>query len=173
MSNIQAILKQLFAAYPNTQVTAETVAVYLRLLGDIAPSDLQVIVDQAVATCRFLPTVSELRDSLHALETMGELSWGEAWEDVQKEIRRIGSYGVPVFKTELTAAVVRSMGWKVLCASENPQTDRAQFRDIYNAMQSRQANVKKLLPQAREWSERNGGLSPLGDMVKLIAVKRD
>lgn len=173
MNNIQAILKQLFAAYPNTQVTAETVAVYLRLLGDIAPADLQVIVDQAVATCKFLPTVAELRDSLHALEAMGELSWGEAWEDVQKEMRRIGSYGVPAFKTELTAAVVRSMGWKVLCASENPQTDRAQFRDIYNAMQSRQANVKRLLPQAREWSERNGGMSPLGDMVKLIAVKRD
>lgn len=171
MRDIQGILKQLFSAYPNTQVTPETVAVYLRLLGDIAPTDLQVIVDQAVATCKFLPTVAELRDMRHSMEAMGELSWGEAWEDVQREMRRIGSYGVPAFRTELTAAVVRSMGWKVLCASENPQTDRAQFRDIYNAMQVRQGNVKKLLPQAREWSERNGGLAPLGEMVKRIAME--
>jgi len=170
LSGIQGILKQLFSAYPNTQVTPETVAVYLRLLADFAPADLQVIVDQAVATCKFLPTVAELRDMRHAMEAMGELSWGEAWEDVQKEMRRIGSYGVPQFRTELTAAVVRSMGWKTLCASENPQTDRAQFRDIYNAMQTRQGGVRKLLPQAREWSERNGGLAPIGETVKRIAA---
>ena len=54
--------------------------------------------------------------------------------------------------------------------SENPQTDRAQFRDIYSGMQTRQHSAQKLLPQAREWSERNGGLAPLGDMVKRIAA---
>lgn len=170
MSNIQGILKQLFSAYPNTQVTPETVAVYLRLLGDIEPGDLQVIVDQAVATCKFLPTVAELRDMRHAMTQMGELSWGEAWENVQSEMRRIGNWGTPQFRTELTAAVVRSMGWKELCVSENPQTDRAQFRDIYSGMQTRQHSAQKLLPQAREWSERNGGLAPLGDMVKRIAA---
>ena len=84
---------------------------YLRLLGDIEPDDLQVIVDQAVATCKFLPTVAELRDMRHAMTQMGELSWGEAWENVQSEIRRIGNWGTPQFRTELTAAVVRSMGW--------------------------------------------------------------
>lgn len=169
MNNIQGILKQLFSAYPNTQVTPETVAVYLRLLGDIEPDDLQIVVDQAVATCKFLPTVAELRDMRHAMTQMSELSWGEAWENVQSEMRRIGNWGVPQFSTELTSAVVRSMGWRELCASENPQTDRAQFRDIYNGMQTRQHSTQKLLPQAREWSERNGGLKPIGDIVKQIA----
>ena len=111
--NVGSILKQLFAAYPNAQVTPETVAVYMRLLRDIQPEDLQVTVDQAIATCKFLPTVAELRDTLHGLTAIGQLSWGEAWENVQAEMRRIGSYGAPRFSSDLTASVVRSMGWKL------------------------------------------------------------
>ena len=153
--NIGPILKQLFAAFPNTQISDGTVAVYMRLLADIPPEALQVAVDQAIATCKFLPTVAELRDTLHGLSAIGQLSWGEAWEDVQTEMRRIGSYGVPKFSSELTAAVVRSMGWKTLCASENPQTDRAQFRDMYNALAARRDSDLKLLPQAREYANDN------------------
>ena len=153
--NIGPILKQLFAAFPNTQISEGTVAVYMRLLADIPPESLQVAVDQAIATCRFLPTVAELRDTLHGLSAIGQLSWGEAWEDVQKEMRRIGSYGVPQFSSELTGAVVRSMGWKTLCASENQQTDRAQFRDMYNALAARRDGEQKLLPQAREYASAN------------------
>lgn len=166
MSNIGSILKQLFAAFPNTQISEGTVAVYLRLLSDIPPEALQVAVDQAIATCRFLPTVAELRDTLLGLSTIGQLSWGEAWENVQSEMRRVGSYGVPHFSSDLTASVVRSMGWKTLCASENPQTDRAQFRDMYTALAARQAGEQKLLPQAREYaSETTGRLLPIGRLL--------
>lgn len=170
--NIGAILKQLFAAFPNAQVTPETVAVYMRLLRDIQPADLQVAVDQSIATCKFLPTVAELRDTLHGLTVVGQLTWGEAWEDVQKEMRRIGSYGVPAFSSDLTAAVVRSMGWKTLCASENPQTDRAQFRDMYNALAERRGNEQKLLPEAREWaSENNSRMIPIGRLLAGVVER--
>ena len=164
--NIGPILKQLFAAFPNTQISEGTVAVYMRLLADIPPESLQVAVDQAIATCRFLPTVAELRDTLHGLSAIGQLSWGEAWENVQSEMRRIGSYGVPQFSSELTASVVRSMGWKTLCASENPATDRAQFRDMYNALATRREGEQKLLPQAREWASENSRMLPVGRLLE-------
>ena len=172
MSDTFSILKQLFSAFPNTQVSEATVAVYLRLLRDIQPDDLQVAVDQAIATCKFMPTVAELRDTLHGLTAIGQLSWGEAWEDVQKEMRRIGSYGGPAFSNELTAAVVRSMGWKVLCASENPQTDRAQFRDMYNALAARRDSEQKLLPRAREWAGENR-MIPIGRLLEGIVAQRE
>lgn len=155
MNHIGPILKQLFAAYPNAQVAPETVAVYLRLLADIAPEDLQVVVDQAIATCKFLPTVAELRDMQHALRSAGSLTWGEAWERVQLAMREVGSYGTPRFRDELTQRVVTSIGWRNLCASENPVADRAQFRDMYTALAQRQTDNHKLLPAARDWSERN------------------
>ena len=165
-NNIGPILKQLFAAFPNTQATPETIAVYLRLLADIPPEALQVAVDQAIATSKFLPTVAELRDTLHGLTAIGQPSWGEAWEAVQTEMRRIGSYGVPQFADPLTASVVRSMGWKTLCASENQATDRAQFRDMYNALAARREGDQRLLPQAREWANENSRMLPVGRLVE-------
>lgn len=162
------VLAQLFACYPNTEVGRETTAMYVRLLQDIPPDELQTVVDQAVATCRFLPTIAELRDMRHSLQNANRLTWAEAWDSVQREIRRVGSYSTPRFDDELTERTVKAMGWKSLCASENPATDRAQFRDMYNAMAGRQETAQKLLPQARELVERNGG--GLVEMRRLLGV---
>ena len=173
MNETMNALKQLFAAYPQTQVSEQTVAVYLKMLRDIPAEALQVAVDQSIATCKFLPTVAELRDTLHGLTQIGALTWGEAWDDVQKEMRRIGSYGVPQFRSPLTAQVVRSMGWKTLCASENIQTDRAQFRDMFNALLQRQERNDKLLPQARDWAMQNVGPHLLSDVVGAVLARAE
>jgi hypothetical protein len=160
------ILKQLFAAFPNTQVEAGTVAVYMRMLRAIPVGELQAIVDQAIATCRFLPTVSELLDVHHGLDNIARLTWVEAWAEVQSEMRRIGSYGAPQFNDQITAQVVRSMGWRDLCASEMPGVDRAQFRDMYTALMARQDSDSRLLPQARELAARRSGLLiPLSELL--------
>lgn len=169
------ILAQLFACYPNTVVEPQTTAMYVRILSasGIAPDELQTVVDQAVATCKFLPTIAELLDMWHALGNVNRLTWADAWELVVKEIRRVGSYSTPRFDDELTAKCVQAMGWKALCASENPQTDRAQFRDMYNALAARQEGAQKLLPQARELAGRlsaNGHAGPVA-LGKLLEVK--
>jgi hypothetical protein len=165
---ITSILRQLFAAYPNSQATPETVAVYVRLLSDIPLDDLQTIVDQVIANDKFLPTIAELRDMHHTLNHADQITWADAWDSVMAEMRRIGSYGSPHFEDELTARVVKSMGWKALCASENTQTDRAQFRDMYNAIASRQESAQKLLPQARELAERSGGMISMRKLLGTI-----
>ncbi len=168
--NAGMVLKQLFAAYPNTEVTPETIAMYMRLLKDIAPEDLQVVVDQAIATSKFLPTIAELRDMHHGLRHISRLSWVEAWDSVQREMRRIGSYGVPHFDDELTTRAVRAMGWKTLCASENAMADRAQFRDMYNTLLARVDSDQKLLPQARELAGRqSAGLISLHELLEVKA----
>ena len=163
---VQGILKQLFAAYPQAQVSAETVAVYLRLLADVPPADLQVAVDQAIVNSRFLPTVAELRDALLNLRQVERPSWTEAWDEVTRELRRVGSWGVPQFASPWTAQIVRAMGWRELCQSENPQTDRAQFRDLFNALATRQDQVGRLLPQSVAWAaEHRGAPVQIGDLL--------
>lgn len=175
--NVTSILRQLFAAYPNTAVTPETVAMYVRLLSDIPPAELQTVVDQAVATCKFLPTIAELRDMRHSLHNANRLTWADAWDAVQREIRRIGSYGTPRFDDPITARVVEAMGWKTMCAAlvENVATDRAQFRQMYEGYASRQEVAQKLLPQARELVERNagsnGGLIAMGRLLGVNGQK--
>jgi len=162
-----SVLAQLFACYPNTEVGKETTAMYVRLLSDIPPDELQTVVDQAVATCRFLPTIAELRDMRHSLQHANRLTWADAWDSVQREIKRVGSYSTPHFDDPLTERAVKAMGWKALCASENPATDRAQFRDMYNALAGREETMQKLLPQAREYAERSagGGLIAMGRLL--------
>jgi hypothetical protein len=157
--SIMPIIRQLVSAYPNAQVTVETIAVYDRLLSDIPPGDLQTVVDQCVAECKFMPTVAELRERYHALtRTIGRMSAGEAWGKVKAEIRRIGSWGTPTFDDPIIARVVRNMGWMELCTSESPEgVDRAQFERAYNDLIARDEQVHKLLPQARELAEERTG----------------
>jgi hypothetical protein len=164
----ELLFKRLFAAYPNTQIADETMGVYVENLIDIPLGELQVIIKQAIATHKFLPTVAEIRDMRHGLQHFEQLTYVEAWDTVVKEIRRIGSYGAPQFQDPITARVVKSMGWRELCMSENPGIDRAQFRDMYNALLSRQERDQKLLPQARDYVQNRGMISMrqlLGTMV--------
>lgn len=156
-----SILKQLFSAYANAQVTVETIAVYDRLLSDIPAGDLQTVVDQCVAECKFLPTVAEIRERYHALSrTLGQLTAADAWGQVKSEIRRIGSWGTPTFDDPIVAKVVRNMGWMEICTSESPEgVTLAQFTRMYNELVNRNELLQKLLPQAREMAEQHiGGL---------------
>lgn len=165
------VLAQLFSAYPNSQATKETVFMYDRLLKDIPPTELQVVVDQAVAESEFLPTIARLRDMHRRLGNITLTTWEAGWEKVLKEIRRIGIYGTPVFDDEYTTQTVRTMGWRELCLSENQAVDRAQFRDIYTNLAARQDGLDKLLPQARRLAVgkmQERGLLPVG---KLLGVK--
>lgn len=157
-----AILRQLFSAYPNSQATVETIAVYDRLLADIPATDLQTVIDQCIAECKFLPTVAEIRERYHKLtRTLGHLTATDAWGMVKAEIRRIGSWGTPTFDDPIVAHVVKRMGWLELCTSESPEgVDRAQFERMYNETVARGEQVAKLLPQARDLAEQRitGGL---------------
>lgn len=160
MDEMEFVLAQLFSAYANAKIDEGLVAVYMRLLADIPPADLQAVVDQAIAECKFLPTVAELRERYHTLtRTMGQLSATDAWGVVKAEIRRVGSWGTPTFADPTIAKVVRNMGWLELCTSESPEgVDRAQFERAYNELVSRGEQVQKLLPQARDLAERRIGL---------------
>lgn len=162
IEEIGFVLGQLFSAYAHAKIDEGLSAVYIRLLADIPPGDLQATVDQCIAECKFLPTVAEIRERYHALtRTMGQLTASDAWGQVKAEIRRIGSWGVPEFSDPIIAKVVRNMGWNELCMSESPEgVDRAQFERAYNETLNRGEQVQKLLPQAREMAERRitGGL---------------
>ena len=50
----------------------------------------------------------------------------------------------------------------------NPQADRAQFRDMYNALATRREGEQKLLPQAREWATENSRLLPVGRLLEAL-----
>lgn len=169
--SITPIIKQLFSAYPNTQATVATIAIYDRLLSDIPPAELQTVVDQCIASCKFLPTVAEIREEWHKLTTrLGQPSPAEAWSEVLRQIRAVGYIGVPEFDDAVTARVVRAMGWRELCASENMVADRAHFMRMYEQIVERGEQVNRLLPQAIEMAQRhNPGLQHISRFLPNFA----
>jgi hypothetical protein len=171
---VKGVLMQLFAAYPNTKAEDETIAVYLRGLKNmnITVEELQVVVDQAIATERFLPPISVLREIHRSLTAnLNQMDGEEAWGLVQSEIRRIGSWGTPRFEDERTAKAVQAMGWLNLCQSDAPGVERAQFMRIYNSMAQRAERIDKLLPQAKAMAEHRG-LLPVDTVVKALALRK-
>lgn len=158
-----SIMKQLFMTYPNVSAGPETIAMYLRLTGDIPEDALQVAIDQCISGCKFLPTIAEIRETWLTATLPAVRGWAEAWDEVQQQMRKVGYVGTPRFSDELTERVVKSFGWRTLCASENTSTDRAQFRDMYTQLAQRQHEVSRMLPATKELALKANAVPRLTD----------
>lgn len=58
------ILTPMFAAFPNTNADDATFAIYVRMLRDVDPQTLAAAVLKAMNSCKFLPTVAEIREQI-------------------------------------------------------------------------------------------------------------
>jgi hypothetical protein len=109
---------------------------------------------QCLASCRFFPTIAELREAVFAmLPQANALTAGEAWAEVMREIRRTGAdqhHGPPQFSSPVVAETVASLGWRNLCLSENEVADRAHFMRVYDSLANRVQSQIRMLPQVRQ-----------------------
>lgn len=164
----------LIAAYPNTQVTGDTINVYVRMLEDVPVQVLDCAVKQSLAECKFFPSVAELREKVFALSSnVSQVPDGwAAWGQVVNEIHRTGFYGQPEFKSPLLARAVEIIGWRELCTSENSVADRAHFVKIYDQLKHRAEQDVKLLPASRELIQRSiEAPEAPAEMLKALASK--
>ena len=63
---IVRILAPMFALFPQTKADKHTVSVYVMMLRDVTPDVLADAVLRAMNTCKFLPTVAEIREQIEA-----------------------------------------------------------------------------------------------------------
>lgn len=61
---IVEIIGPMFALFASSKATGETVRAYVMMLRDIAPDKLADAVLSAMNTCKFLPTVADIREQL-------------------------------------------------------------------------------------------------------------
>lgn len=139
------------AAYPNSNVLPDKYAMktWYRALEDLDYQVAENAVWEHIGTSVFPPSIAEIRgkcaERMHPMIT----DWGEAWEEVQKAIRKYGSYremDAIESLSKLTAVAVRRMGFQNLCKSENPVADRAHFQRIYEGMM-KEEKVRTQLPE--------------------------
>lgn len=58
------ILAPMFTLFPQTKADKNTVGIYVMMLRDVAPDVLANAVLKAMNTCKFLPTVAEIREQI-------------------------------------------------------------------------------------------------------------
>lgn len=120
------------------------------MLKDIDYAVCETAVRQLIATVKFHPTIAEIREKAAMLKTDTIRDWSEAWGSVVYAIRRYGMYREQEAVEgldSLTAKCVRYLGYQNLCLSESPETDRANFRMMYQNLAKREQEDRQL-PEA-------------------------
>jgi len=153
IETIASVLNFLINAYPRQEVPRETVKVYLQTLADIPANVLKAAALAHISTSQWFPSIAELRDqAAHLVERALNIpSAFEAWDEVTRTIRELGSYRWPVFSHPLIGKAVDGVGgWKGLCMSENQIADRARFFQVYEAYARRMQADHRMLPEVAE-----------------------
>jgi hypothetical protein len=140
----------LFAAYPSRdERRKDTIELYERMLVDLDCAAANGAVARLIQSSKFLPTIAEVRQAVHTVQAGPRRTGVEAWGDVTKAIRYVGSYRVPTFDDPIVAHVVASLGWLELCRSTNDVADRARFVEAYDAVSAREHSEQALAPSLR------------------------
>jgi hypothetical protein len=143
------LLAVLAAAFPRFEVDDLKVQVWHEMLGDLDYEIANMAVKKLIMESTFPPAIAEVRKAAADILNPGQLTGAQAWGEVMKAIREHGSYGEAEALASMsptTAQVVRYMGWRDICMSEEPTgVLRGQFLKMYEQVASRERE-QRLLP---------------------------
>jgi len=126
----------------------QTATAWHAILGDL-PFPVVLEATQAILALQEIPTcpaVGKIRREAVARMGPPRPTAAEAWASVEREIRRVGSYGRPTFEDPVTARVVHAIGWTTLCASEDIGVERGHFLRLYQEL-AQEAACEAALPE--------------------------
>ena len=143
------------AAWPSANIMPDKQSkeVWWTMLSDLDYRSCLMALKEHMSTCKFPPSIAELREKCAGMSQAPIRDWGEAWEDVKRAIRFKGMYREQEALEqldEITQKCVRRLGFQSLCTSENETADRANFRMIYEQEQRSQMMFRQLPPSLQE-----------------------
>ncbi|MGV8153409.1 MAG: replicative helicase loader/inhibitor [Alkaliphilus sp.] len=141
---ILGILKTAYPRfYTNIQKNEVENAVLLwsEMLTDYSLDVIKIAIKKLIAESVYPPTIADVRKSLVSVSKGDGISVAGAWGEVHKAIRRFGSYQEEKALESLsktTQKIVKYMGYKYLCLSENQMADRAHFIKMHSQLVERE-----------------------------------
>lgn len=150
---------------PDFEDTA-TIDVWYELLKDISDIDFTVAVKSCAKTCKFFPTISEIREKVFkANKMLPDSAWVEVLEQIQK---CAGRDSKPTFSSPTIERVVRSLGgigtiWKAGIESESYY--RTMFIKSYTAISDKEQENLMLGEPTQEEAKKildGFGINPKG-----------
>lgn len=119
---------------------AQAIELWFRQLQDIDYNIAELVLNKWVATNKWSPSIADIREQAAAITTQTAKDWGDAWQEVLKAVRAYGMYAESEALESLddtTRQVVKRLGFNNICMSENISVERANFRMIYEQIESR------------------------------------
>jgi hypothetical protein len=126
----------------------ETVEMWHLMLSDTTFDIAQVALYKLIATCKFPPSIAEMRECIAAVNHPEIPDPGEAWMEVITAIRYHGYMRQDealASMNKYARQAVSRIGWRALCHGENEMADRAHFFRVYEAI-VRRIEQNRLLP---------------------------
>jgi hypothetical protein len=122
--------------------------IYSDRLADIPADRLRAAVEQCLATCRFFPTIADLREAAGLLGEDRFPTPIEAWDETCRAIRARARGVSFEWTSPLAEKVARAMDLYTLARSENPSTDRAHYLAAYREEVERARAAGRIVPKA-------------------------
>ncbi len=141
--------------WPNHPFTEVTMATYQRLLADIPDALAETAVLDCIASCKFFPTVAEIRDAAANIVTDAANAANEydAWGEVKRAVSRSHWQWSDPMIGEAMQRVGGMDAFRMSDVSDEPSW-RARFVECYRTLRQREQRQATMLPQVRELAER-------------------
>ena len=134
---------------PNEQA----MELWYQRLSDIPAKVAEAALNTWVSTNKWSPSIADIRNEATKI-MQGEVpDWGEAWHNVNRVIRKYGSYNARAALDELdelTRESVKRLGYIDLCRTTDIVAARANFRMIYGQLADRKKLEAQMPPALKE-----------------------
>ena len=137
----------------NLLPTEEAMELWYRELQDIPADVATAMLRKWVDTEKWPPSIAEIRSMCGEIAHGKLPDWGEAWREVTKAISRYGymqKEAAYASMSPVTQKAVDRIGWYDINMSENPDTIRAQFRQVYEICVNREIEDRQLPPALKD-----------------------
>lgn len=141
----------LSAAYPHMKEVDEVmVEIWYECLKDVDAEIGIAAIKKNILESPYPPTIADIRKQVSEVTTPEEdrLDGAEAWGEVVKAMGEYGTYRKKEAlesMSQTTRKVVKYMGWREICLSENIGVIRGQFLKMYGTVAEREKQ-NRLLP---------------------------
>lgn len=127
--------------------TKEAYDLWFGMLGDLPYEAASNAVKRWILTEKWTPTIADIRERATQVMIPAIPDWSEGWEAVLNAIHRWGMHRESealATLPEIARKTVKRIGWQNICLSEEISIERANFRQIYEAIAEREKRTAQL-----------------------------
>lgn len=139
-------------SYQNFKISdkPETLMVWYEMFKDDSEAVFANAIKQVLATSKFSPTIAALREAIQEITNpVSSFTADDAWGEVTRAMRKFGWYRPEealASMSPITRTIIKSIGFREICISENQMADRAHFMKMFEQYKEREKK-EYLLPE--------------------------